>query len=69
MEKETLMNRSETTLVLLDNHALIHFKMRPSPQQYQRYKRIDERMDEIDDIPVFRKGLLQRESWSKASRH
>lgn len=27
MEKETLMNRSETTL---DNHALIHFEMRLS---------------------------------------
>lgn len=65
MEKETLMNRSETTL---DDHALIHFEMRLSLQQHQRHKRTGERTDEIDDIPVFRKGLLQRESWSKASR-
>lgn len=61
MEKETLMDRSETTL---DNHALTHFEMRLSLQQHQRH----ERTDDTDDIPVFRKGLLQRESWSKASR-
>lgn len=61
MEKETLMNRSETTRVLLDNHALIHFKMRLSLQQYQRDKRINERIDGTDDIPGFKKCLLRRD--------
>lgn len=42
--------------------------MRLSLPQHQRYKSTDERTDEIDDIPVFKKSLLRRESWSKASR-